>query len=109
MSDRQTRIIDLLQGQINCAELWIENESHGHGINRGIDQPETHFKILVVSDQFAGKSRIDRQRWVNGILKDEFQEGLHALTQRLLTPGEWELQKSRIKTEFKSPLCHTKR
>ena len=108
MTDRQSRIADLIQNKISCLELWIENESHGHGMNRGVVQPETHFKILVVSDDFQGKSRIDRQRMVNDLLKTEFQNGLHALTQRLLTSQEWETQKATVTKEFVSPLCRTR-
>lgn len=108
MSDRQTRIVESIQNQISCLELWIENESHGHGLNRGVVQPETHFKVLIVSNDFVGKTRLDRQRWVNDLLKSEFQHGLHALTQRLLTAEEWAVQSTTIKSEFKSPLCHSK-
>lgn len=108
MSDRQNRIADAIQNKISCQELWIENESHGHGMNRGVNQPETHFKVLVVSNDFDGKARIDRQRMINDLLKNEFQNGLHALTQRLLTPQEWEKQQNSIKTEFVSPLCRTR-
>ena len=106
--DRQTRIVEAIQKNISCSELWIENESHGHGLNRGVSNPETHYKLLIVSDEFKEKSRIDRQRWINDLLKEEFQRGLHALTQRLLTLAEWEVQKPTVKSEFKSPLCHTK-
>ncbi len=108
MSDRQNRIADMIQSRIACRELWVENESHGHGINRGVAHPETHFKILVVSDEFSGKSRIDRQRIINDLLKSEFESGLHALTQRLLTFQEWEKQQATVKTEFVSPLCRTR-
>lgn len=64
---------------------------------------ETHYKVLVVSEKFEGKTRIDRQRMVNELLKVELQSGLHALTQKTLTPSEWAQQKEKL--NFESPAC----
>jgi BolA protein len=50
---------------------------------------ETHFRLLVVSKSFEGKSRLDRSRLVNELMKPLMAQGLHALSQRTLTPPEW--------------------
>lgn len=49
---------------------------------------ETHYKLKIVSEIFEGLSRIDRQRKVYDLLKDEFTSGLHALELKTLSPKE---------------------
>jgi BolA protein len=44
--------------------------------------------VLVVSEAFTGKSRVDRHRIVNELLKDELAGGIHALALLTLAPGE---------------------
>ena len=101
--NRHTRIPELLKA-LKPVHFQLENESDQHA---GPSGRETHFKLLLVSAAFDGLSRIDRQRKVNDLLKDEFQTGLHALTQRLLTPSEWEKTKSEL--DFVSPDCGHKK
>jgi acid stress-induced BolA-like protein IbaG/YrbA len=49
-----------------------------------------HFEALIVSAQFAGKSRVKRQQMVNALLRPWFDSGeLHALSMKTLTPEEW--------------------
>ncbi len=49
-----------------------------------------HFEALVVSAQFVGKSRVQRQQMVNAILRTYFDSGeLHALSMKTVTPEEW--------------------
>ena len=99
MSSRESRIRESLEKALVPTVLEIENESHMHSGPKS----DTHFKVLIVSPSFEGKSRIDRQRMVNEALKAELQSGLHALTQRALTPSEFELQKDAL--DFISPEC----
>lgn len=97
---RAERISHILMSALSPVHLEIENESHRHAVPKN---SETHFKVLAVSEKFDGKSRIDRQRMINELLKDELQNGLHALTQKTLTPAEWEKQKEEL--HFQSPNC----
>ncbi len=78
----------------------LENESSKHSVPPG---SETHFRLLVVSGHFAGLSRIDRQRQVNSVLAAELNGGVHALSQRALTPEEWEKTKDQF--PMVSPEC----
>jgi acid stress-induced BolA-like protein IbaG/YrbA len=48
-----------------------------------------HFQALVVSAQFAGKSRVQRHQLVYGALGERMREEIHALSMRTLTPEEW--------------------
>lgn len=49
---------------------------------------ESHFRVLVVSDAFDGKSRVERHRMVNAALADELAGRVHALALTTYAPGE---------------------
>lgn len=69
--------------------LDIINESEMHAGHRGSPGTgESHFRILVVSPKFAGKSRVERHRIVNGLLASELKAGVHALALAAFAPGE---------------------
>jgi acid stress-induced BolA-like protein IbaG/YrbA len=48
-----------------------------------------HFQALIVSAQFAGKSRVQRHQLVYAALGERMREEIHALSMRTLTPEEW--------------------
>ena len=48
-----------------------------------------HFQALVVSRQFAGRSRVQRHQLVYAALGERMREEIHALSMRTLTPEEW--------------------
>ncbi|NUP12693.1 MAG: BolA family transcriptional regulator [Polyangiaceae bacterium] len=83
---RAERIRTALETSLHPTHLEVLDESSMHSVPKGA---ESHFKLIVVSDAFGGKSRIDRHRVVNGLLKDEMSRGLHALTVTAFTPEEW--------------------
>lgn len=69
--------------------LDVINESHLHAGHHGSPGTgESHFRVLIVSPKFAGKSRIERHRLVNETLADELRAGVHALAIRAYAPGE---------------------
>jgi len=69
--------------------LEIIDESAKHAGHAGARPGEqTHFRLIVVSSAFEDLSRVERQRIVYGLLKEEFSVGLHALSLRALTPEE---------------------
>ncbi|MBI4124073.1 MAG: BolA family transcriptional regulator [Betaproteobacteria bacterium RIFCSPLOWO2_12_FULL_68_19] len=49
-----------------------------------------HFQALVVSREFAGRSRVQRHQLVYAALGSRMREEIHALSMRTLTPEEWE-------------------
>jgi BolA protein len=97
------QMTEKLKKELSPQFLELINESHLHGRPTGA---ETHFKLLVVSDKFNGLSRIDRQRLVNNLFDFAREKGLHALTQKTLSPAEWEQQKDNL--DFQSPACRHK-
>lgn len=50
---------------------------------------ESHFKVIVVSEEFAGKRLLQRHREINEILKDELANHIHALAMHTYTPEEF--------------------
>jgi BolA protein len=69
--------------------LDVVNESHLHAGHRSSPGTgESHFRLLIVSEAFSGKSRIERHRIVNHLLSDELRSGLHALTIKACAPDE---------------------
>ncbi|KAG0183270.1 hypothetical protein DFQ28_001840 [Apophysomyces sp. BC1034] len=80
---------------LNPSTLEALNESHlhaHHAAMKGNTNKETHFRVTVVSEEFSGKSMMQRHRMVYKILGDELQQGLHALS--LKTKTQAELEKS---------------
>lgn len=69
--------------------LEVVNDSHRHAGHAGSPgSGESHFSIEVVSDRFAGKSRVERHRMVNEVLAEELKGRIHALAIKALTPDE---------------------
>ena len=48
-----------------------------------------HFQALIVSEEFAGRNRVQRHQLVYAALGERMREEIHALSMRTLTPQEW--------------------
>ena len=67
-------------------EVVDASERHrGHGGWR--EGGETHFDVTVVSQAFAGLSRVERQRRVNAVLAEELAGPVHALSIKAEAPA----------------------
>jgi BolA protein len=69
--------------------LAVEDESHLHVGHAG-HRPEgqTHYRVYIVSDAFAGKSRVERHRMINAALAAELAGSVHALALHATAPDE---------------------
>lgn len=68
-------------------EVLNESELHaGHRSSPGTG--ESHFRVLLVSPVFTGKSRLERHRLVNETLAAELKGKVHALAIKAYAPGE---------------------
>jgi BolA protein len=73
--------------------LDLIDESHRHLGHAGARPGgESHFRLAIVSEAFAGLSRIDRQRAIHRVLKEELAGGVHALNISAATPAEHRAQ-----------------
>jgi BolA protein len=75
-----------LVNAIPLAGLEVINESHMHNVPPG---SESHFKVIIISDEFEGVRLIHRHQRINNILVDELKNSIHALALQTLTPNEW--------------------
>ena len=78
----------LAQG-INSKHLEVINESANHNVPEG---SESHFKVVLVSEDFADKKLLQRHRMINEVLADELKEKIHALAIHAYTESEWQDQ-----------------
>jgi BolA protein len=88
MSVEQT-IREKLTAALAPTRLEIINESSLHaGHHHSPGTGESHFRVLIVSPVFAGKSRLERHRLVNATLVTELAGKVHALALKTYAPGE---------------------
>ena len=96
----ENRLREKIAQSFSPEVLALENESHMHSVP---ENSETHFKLLLVSDHFAGMSRVQRQRAVNEVIRDELEGAVHAFAQRVYTVEEWHNMGETC--DFVSPQC----
>lgn len=82
----QQIITDKLEQNFHPEHLEVTNESHMHNVPDG---SESHFKVLIVCDDFKGKMLIARHRMINKVLEEELNDGIHALALHTMTMQEW--------------------
>jgi BolA protein len=71
------------------ATVVLEDQSARHAGHAGAAPGgETHFHLTITDPVFEGMPSLNRQRKVNALLAEEFKDGLHALSLKLLTPRE---------------------
>ena len=85
----QNQITDKLNKQFSPVHLVVENESYKHNVPEG---SESHFKVVVVSDEFANKRLLQRHRAINACLADELANHIHALAIHTYTVEEWAVE-----------------
>ncbi len=83
---------------LNPSFLVVENESHQHSG----PATESHFKLTVVAERFAGLSRVKRHQHIYGLLQEQMQTGVHALALHLYSPDEWDAESGTVPD---SPNC----
>lgn len=94
----QKQIRQKIEAEFAPTHMELENESHMHSVP---ENSETHFRLILVSEKFSGISRVQRQRMVNEVIKDELAGPVHAFSQRTYTPEEW----GKVSGVVASPNC----
>ncbi|MEB3174776.1 MAG: BolA family transcriptional regulator [Cyanobacteriota bacterium] len=76
----------LIQAQLPDAEVLVQDLGGGD-----------HLEAVVVSAQFAGKSRVQQHQLVYGALSDALaSEAIHALALKTFTPEAWQASRSAV-------------
>ena len=75
------QIKELIHAGMSCDYLALDGDGQ-------------HFEAIVVSAEFIGKNRVQRQQHVYQTLKEKLATGeLHAISFKTLTPEEWSVQR----------------
>ncbi|WP_416907010.1 MAG: BolA family protein [Polymorphobacter sp.] len=78
-----------LRAALRPVHLELINDSAKHRGHMGDDgSGESHFTLIIEAADFAGQSRVARQRAVYAALGDMMAEKVHALAIRAFAPGE---------------------
>lgn len=85
----QADIEQKLANHIHAKHLEVVNESNNHNVPVG---SESHFKVVIVSEDFADKKLLQRHRMINEVLAEELQGKIHALAMHTYTEAEWQEQ-----------------
>ena len=70
------QVRDFLAAGLVCEHLEVDGDGR-------------HFFATIVSDAFAGRSRVARHQQVYAALGDRMREQIHALSMKTLTPSEF--------------------
>lgn len=86
MSTVAAQLEERIADGLDCAHFELVNESSKHNVPPG---SESHFKLTLVSSEFAGERLVARHRRVNALVKDLLAGPIHALALHTYTPEEW--------------------
>ena len=83
------RIIDKLTRRFSPTLLHLDDDSSRHQGHAGHREGgESHFNLTLQAAEFAGLSRVQRQRLINQTLAEDLAGPVHALSIKALAPGE---------------------
>ena len=81
----EERIRQKLTKELQPKFLEVKNNSYLHKGHAGDNGTmETHFAIIIEAEELKNLLRVKAHQRVNNIVKDEFNNGLHALEIKIL-------------------------
>ena len=95
----EENIVEKLSASFDLKHLDVVNESSGHNVPAG---SESHFKVILVSEDFGNLRSVARHRAVHESLAKELAGDVHALAVHTYTESEW---RSRFGEAPMSPQC----
>ena len=87
VATRVERIRALLQERLHPLKLEIRDDSAAHVGHVG-GGGKGHFRLLIVSEMFSGKTLVQRHRLVHDALAPLLESDIHALVLRTRSPDE---------------------
>ncbi|MCL2893379.1 transcriptional regulator BolA [Brenneria tiliae] len=79
-------IEEKLRVEFEPLHLEVIDESYRHNVPAG---SESHFKVVIVSERFAGERVLGRHRAIYAILAAELASTVHALALHTYSVKEW--------------------
>ncbi|WP_300516619.1 BolA family protein [Aliiroseovarius sp.] len=78
---RSEEIREKLEAAFQPRMLQVVNESSRHQGHAGDDgSGESHFRVVIAAEAFAGQTRVARHRMVHKALGSELTSAIHALS-----------------------------
>lgn len=78
-----------LREAIAATHVEVIDESHLHAGHAGAKSGGGHFRAVIVSERFAGLSRVRAQQLVYSAMGDWMGREIHALSMQTFTPEAW--------------------
>lgn len=94
------QIATTLTTALRPTHLDVIDESYRHHVPEGA---ESHFKVVIISDDFIGKRLLARHRIIYQLLTEQLAGSVHALALHTYTTEEWRSQQDDVPH---SPPCH---
>lgn len=85
---RAQRIVSDLRNTLHTEQVELIDDSHLHAGHAGAREGKGHFRVRVVSADFAGLRTLQRHQLVYRSLGELMQTDIHALSITALTPEE---------------------
>lgn len=82
--DQMNALLEALQP----IQVEITDDSHKHAGHAGAKGGGGHYRLLIVSRQFANKPTLARHRMIYSALGEMMKKDIHALTITAYTPEE---------------------
>ena len=76
---RSNEIQRLLTEAFSPTELLVKDQSRLHAGHVGAKDGKGHFEVIIVTDAFRGRTRIERHRMVYDALGTLMETDIHAL------------------------------
>lgn len=87
-SPRGQRIVSELRNALHTEQVELIDDSHLHAGHAGAREGKGHFRVRIVSADFAGLRTLQRHQLVYRSLGELMQTDIHALSITALTPEE---------------------
>ena len=87
-ADRVAAIEAALEAAFRPGKLLVKDQSHLHAGHAGAADGRGHFEVILISDVFEGKSRLQRHRMVYEAVGKLMETDIHALSINAFTTAE---------------------
>ena len=87
----QSQVEEKLKSKFCPVYQEVTNESYMHNVPEGA---ESHFKVVLVSEEFSSLSKVRRHQAVYKVLAEEMDGPIHALALHTYSPVEWEVSEA---------------
>ena len=88
--NRKTKIEKIINERFQPYFFFVNDVSEQHRGHQSFkENVESHFEVIIVSQEFDNKSKIIRHRMINECLQEDFQSDLHSVSIKAYTIDEY--------------------